>query len=329
METDDEIYMADSYAEDGDTISQEEIRRLEDLEDEEAEAFAGNFSEADFAFSGTLYHLKLDYSNESFYASFAGDELARGTYVLVPTRYGRDLARVLGKVRAPVGVKPENIGVIERPATEQDRKKAENFRKEEEYVFGVFREKITAHHLDMKTISAHFLLDGSKILFFFSAENRVDFRNLVKDLSASLKGKEKGLERIELRQIGVRDESKITGGLGVCGRPYCCHSVSDHLRPVSIKMPKEQNLSINSLKISGQCGRLLCCLAYEYDWYVEARKKMPNPGVRVFYDGCMFRVSEVNPITERIRLIGEDERILEIPAFRMTLSGEKWRIVDG
>ena len=132
--------------------------------------------------------------------------------------------------------------------------------------------------------------------------------------------------RIELRQIGVRDESRITGGLGVCGRPYCCHSVTDKLRPVSIRMAKDQNLSLNSLKISGQCGRLLCCLSYEHDWYCEERKNLPNEGIRLNYDEVNFRVTEVNPLTRMIRLLGEDGRIIEIPSTRMVRVEGKWRI---
>ena len=132
--------------------------------------------------------------------------------------------------------------------------------------------------------------------------------------------------RIELRQIGVRDESRITGGLGVCGRPYCCHAISDKLRPVSIRMAKEQNLSLNSMKISGQCGRLLCCLSYEYDWYAEARKKLPNEGIRLFYDGTNFRVTEVNPITSMVKMSGEDGRLLEVNANRFVREGNRWKI---
>ncbi len=323
MEIDEELYIAE-FSQEEEDISSDEISSLEDPQEESQEEGAGKA----FSFQSPLYHLKLDYSSESFYALSNNPELASGSFVLVPTRYGMDLARVLGRVASPIGVKPESVATIERPATEEDLSRAEANREEEKAAFAVFCEKIAAHRLDMKPIAAHFLLDGTKILLFFSAEGRVDFRNLVKDLSASLKTRERKLERIELRQIGVRDEAKIVGGLGVCGRPYCCHSVTDRLRPVSIKMPKEQNLSINSLKISGQCGRLLCCLAYEYDWYAEARKKMPAAGVKVFYDGCMFRVIEANPVMGRIRLVGEDDRILEVPSSRMARADGGWQITN-
>ena len=172
----------------------------------------------------------------------------------------------------------------------------------------------------MKLINVHFLIDEQKALFFFSSDNRVDFRELVKDLVSVFK------MRIELRQIGVRDESRIVGGLGVCGRPFCCHGVSDKLRPVSIRMAKDQNLSLNSMKISGQCGRLLCCLSYEFDWYNEARKKLPQEGIHIHYDGTNFRITEVNPITSMVKMLGEDGRILEVNAKRFSKDGNRWKI---
>ena len=321
MEIDEELYIAE-FSQEEDDISPDEISSLEDPQGEAIDESAAE----PLTFESPLYQLKLDYSSESIYAIYDDGGLAQGSFVLAQTRFGVDLARVLGRATEPIAVKKENVFQIERPATQEDLALAEANRKEEQAAFDIFCEKIAAHHLDMKPISAHFLLDCTKILLFFSADSRVDFRNLVKDLSASLKARERRLERIELRQIGVRDEARIVGGLGVCGRPYCCHSISDRLRPVSIKMPKEQNLSINSLKISGQCGRLLCCLAYEYDWYVEAHAQMPPAGVKVFYDGCMFRVIESNAVTGRIRLVGEDDRILEIPSFRMVKTDGEWAI---
>ena len=199
-------------------------------------------------------------------------------------------------------------------------KKAEELKQKEKSAFSIFKEKVAAHKLDMKLIATHYLLEEQKVLFFFSAENRVDFRELVKDLVSVFK------MRIELRQIGVRDESRITGGLGVCGRPYCCHAVSDRLKPVSIKMAKEQNLSLNSMKISGQCGRLLCCLSYEYEWYSEARKQLPTEGLKIYYDGTNFRIQEVNPLTRMVKMSGEDGRLLEIAASRFVQKDNRWVI---
>ena len=168
------------------------------------------------------------------------------------------------------------------------------------------REKIEARGLDMKLVSAHYLLDEQKILFFFTAENRVDFRELVKDLVSVFK------MRIELRQIGVRDEARVVGGMGICGRALCCNSITDKLRPVSIKMAKEQNLTLNSMKISGPCGRLLCCLSYEFDVYKEARQALPSMGTRVQFEGEEFRVTEMNVLARRVRFQSETGRVLDV-----------------
>ena len=182
----------------------------------------------------------------------------------------------------------------------------ENTAKEDDAII-VCREKILKHGLSMKLITAHFLLGEPKVIFFFTADERVDFRDLVKDLVSVFK------MRIELRQIGVRDESRLIGGLSVCGRDYCCHAITDRLEPVSIKMAKEQNLSLNSMKISGPCGRLLCCLAYEYDYYVEEKASMPAEGSRIKINHELYKVSEVNILSRKITLSGADGRVLYLP----------------
>lgn len=312
--------MGSRYDED---LQGEDLSSLEDPQgfegDEGRDGAHEGRSGGNYSFPDPLYHLKLEYSSESLYATH-DSELEPGLQVMVPTRYGKDLAKVMGRVRVPLGIKPSDVVHVDRIATETDISRSEEFREKEAHAFSVFREKVAQHRLDMKLIATHYLLDEPKILFFFSAENRVDFRELVKDLVGIFK------MRIELRQIGVRDESRITGGLGVCGRSYCCHSVTDKLRPVSIRMAKDQNLSLNSLKISGQCGRLLCCLAYEHDWYSEERKSLPNEGIRLHYDETNFRVTEVNPLTRMIRLLGEDGRVLDIPSSRMVRVDGKWRV---
>lgn len=268
-----------------------------------------------------LYLLKLAYSCETIYAKAPEKtELQSGDYVVAPTRYGKDMAMVLGKAKKPIGIKQSDIVTIERKANEADLKKRADLEKKEKEAFPIFKEKVALHKLDMKLVETHFIFDEPKALFFFSSENRVDFRELVKDLVSVFK------MRIELRQIGVRDESRITGGLGVCGRPFCCHSVSDKLRPVSIKMAKDQNLSLNSMKISGQCGRLLCCLSYEFDWYNEARKNLPNEGIRLSYDGTDFKITEVNPLTSMVKMLGDDGRLLEVNAKRFFKENNRWKI---
>ena len=291
---------------------------------EESEDIDLSESQENYVYNFPLYRLKLEYSCEGIYANVDDDsdlEFNAGDYAIVPTRYGKDLARVLGKINCPIGIKPEDVVIIDRKATDSDLKKAEELKQKEKEAFKVFQEKVSYHKLDMKLISTHFLIDEQKALFFFSADNRVDFRELVKDLVSVFK------MRIELRQVGVRDESRITGGLGVCGRPYCCHCVSDKLRPVSIRMANEQNLSLNSMKISGQCGRLLCCLSYEFDFYSEARKKLPPEGLHIFYDGTNFRITEVNPLTSMIKMSGDDGRLIEVNANRFSKENNRWKIV--
>ena len=306
--------MSDIFEKDIDTES-EDLSSLEDNYESDSE------ESKSFVFPSNLYKVKLVYSFEGIYVTPPeGKKLNAGESVIVPTRYGLDLALVMGESKVPVGIKPSDVVQIERVATEDDLEKAEKYKQTEKDAFNTFREKVSQHHLDMKLVAVHFLVGEPKALFFFSSDNRVDFRELVKDLVSIFK------MRIELRQIGVRDESRITGGLGVCGRPYCCNCVSDKLRPVSIRMAKDQNLSINSMKISGQCGRLLCCLSYEYYWYAEARKKLPNEGIKLFYDGTNFRVSEVNLITSMVKMMGEDGRFLEVNASRFVKDGNRWKI---
>ena len=298
----------------------EEIDDLSSLEDTDVPAAAPLIPEG--AFRHPLYQLKLDYSQETFYAVNPAGPLQKGSYVVAPTRYGQDMARVMGTVRCPLAASPKDVVTVIRVATEADFTQVKENTTKEENASQLFKEKVLIHKLDMKLVGCHFLLEEPKVLFFFTADTRIDFRKLVKDLVAILR------IRIELRQIGVRDESRIAGGIGCCGRPFCCHAVTDKLRPVSIKMAKEQNLSLNSLKISGQCGRLLCCLAYEYDWYVETRKNLPSIGTGLYYDNTLFRISEINLITGIIVLSGEDGRVISVPEQRFFQHNGKWRIKD-
>ncbi len=246
--------------------------------------------------------------------------IAPRTMVVVPTRYGRDLCELQGRVLDLAAIGRDEIVKIERVATEEDLRKAEANAEREKKAFEVCRQKIASRNLPMKLVSAHYLLEEPKVLFYFSAESRVDFRELVKDLVSVFK------MRIELRQIGVRDEARVTGGCGVCGRVLCCHGVTDKLVPVSIKMAKDQNLSLNSMKISGPCGRLLCCLAYEYGFYRDARRELPNEGARFPYDGTQFRVIEVNPLSGSVKASGEDGRMLDFSAERFDYAEGRWRV---
>ncbi|MDR1893306.1 MAG: hypothetical protein LBQ61_01270, partial [Spirochaetales bacterium] len=223
---------------------------------------------------GTLLSFRVKLLNSSEVQIFSGDPALYkpGDKVIVPGKYGRDLGKILARAGAPG--KAEGAAIL-RGAGEKDLQKFRENRKKEMSALLICREKIAARGLDMKLVAAHYLLDEPKALFFFTAESRVDFRELVKDLVGIFR------MRIELRQVGVRDESRILGGLAVCGRSFCCHGITDKLRSVSIKMVKEQNISLNSMKISGPCGRLLCCLAYEYDFYSEFKKRLPPEGSRI------------------------------------------------
>jgi cell fate regulator YaaT (PSP1 superfamily) len=264
-----------------------------------------------------IYRLRLVYSKETFHAAWSEEPLESGTKVLVPTRYGRDLAEVIDVV---LGQTPQVITRIERIANADDLSKAAFHKQQEAEAFDVCKKKIQAHQLDMKLVSVHYLLEEPKILFFFTAESRVDFRELVKDLVGIFK------TRIELRQIGVRDESRVLGGLGVCGRPYCCHAVSDKLKPVSIKMAKDQNLSLNSMKISGPCGRLLCCLAYEHLFYGEQRRVIPNEGTRLTWEGAHWKVVEVNVVLGKLKLTNDDGRTVQLPISAFDKEEGRWVI---
>jgi cell fate regulator YaaT (PSP1 superfamily) len=213
---------------------------------------------------------------------------------------------------------------VERLASPSDLTRYQELSVKEDEAMKICREKITLHKLDMKLVTSHFLLGEPKIIFFFTADVRVDFRELVKDLVSVFR------IRIELRQIGVRDESRVLGGLAVCGRDYCCHSVTDKLNPVSIKMAKEQNLSLNSMKISGPCGRLLCCLSYEFDFYVEEKQKYPPEGSRLKVGYELMKITEVNILSKKISLIGTEGRMLSLPCDAVFFSEEnnRWEITE-
>ena len=308
----------EDYVPTGDEAFEESI---EDIADE-TETAAAALPAHGAALPGPLYRLRLSYSHETLLAGFSEGQIAPRAKVVVTTRYGRDLAFVIGVVRNPGYVNPADIALIERVATPEDLERSATAARKEEEAYRVCKEKISSHRLDMKLVSVHYLLDEPKILFFFTAESRVDFRELVKDLVGIFK------TRIELRQIGVRDESRIVGGLGVCGRGYCCHSVSDKLKPVSIKMAKDQNLSLNSMKISGPCGRLLCCLSYEHTFYHEERRAMPPEGCRVSHGGVTFKVTEVNPLAGKVKLHGEDGRFVELSRSQFERSDGRWKLRD-
>ena len=205
-----------------------------------------------------------------------GQELKKGNRVIVETVRGVECGEVALENREISDeeiVKP--LKKLIRKADEKDLRTLEENKKKEKNAFGICQKKIADHKLDMKLVDVEYTFDGGKVLFYFTADGRVDFRELVKDLAGVFR------TRIELRQIGVRDESKMIGGLGICGRPFCCRSFLGDFQPVSIKMAKEQGLSLNPTKISGTCGRLMCCLKYEQNAYEYLLKITPKPGAIV------------------------------------------------
>lgn len=220
-----------------------------------------------------------------------------GDFVVVETARGIEFGEVVTSVRE---INDEQLSAplkqVVRIATAQDVQHAQDNKHAEKEAYAICQRKISEHKLDMKLVSVEYTFDNSKILFYFTANGRVDFRSLVKDLAAVFK------TRIELRQIGVRDEAKMLGGLGPCGRPLCCGTFLGDFQPVSIKMAKEQNLSLNPTKISGVCGRLMCCLKYEQDNYEQTRKRMPKVGKEVITPEGNGVVWDLNIIKETVRV---------------------------
>ena len=225
--------------------------------------------------------------------------IRQGDKVIVETARGIEFGTV---VTGPKEVKDEEVmqplkSVI-RIATEEDKRAEEKNREKEKEAFEICLEKIRKHNLDMKLINAEYTFDNNKVLFYFTADGRIDFRELVKDLAAVFR------TRIELRQIGVRDETKIRGGIGICGRPLCCHTYLSEFAPVSIKMAKEQNLSLNPTKISGVCGRLMCCLTNEEETYEELNSRLPAIGDTVTTnEGLKGEVQSVSVLRQLVKVV--------------------------
>ncbi len=243
----------------------------------------------------------------------AGMDIKTGDHVIVETARGIEFGHVVLGSRAVDEEKVvQPLKPVIRMATAADEETERRNKEKEKDAFGICLEKIKKHNLQMKLIDAEYTFDNNKVLFYFTADGRIDFRELVKDLAAVFK------TRIELRQIGVRDETKIMGGIGICGRPLCCHTYLSEFIPVSIKMAKEQNLSLNPTKISGVCGRLMCCLKNEEETYEELNSKLPNIGDYVTTDdglkGEVHSVSVLRQLVKVVVTVGKDEKeIREYP----------------
>jgi len=232
----------------------------------------------------------------------AGLQLKAGDHVIIDTARGPEFGYCAGgNHRIPEKDVVSPLRCVLRVATFQDERIAAENRQREKRAFEICLQKIEEHQLDMQLVSAEYAFDGSKILFFFTADERVDFRELVKNLASVFH------TRIELRQIGVRDKAKMVGGLGICGRPFCCASFLDDFQPVSIKMAKTQNLSLNPTKISGTCGRLMCCLKYEQDAYEDLLRTSPKAESFVDTPEGRGTVVEVDLLRQRVKVRLEDQ----------------------
>lgn len=238
-----------------------------------------------------------------YYFDPAKLNIEAGDHVIVETARGVEMGNV---ILSPREVEDDKVvsplKTVIRIATEEDEKIVEKNREKEKEAFQICLEKIEKHGLEMKLVEAEYTFDNNKLLFYFTADGRIDFRELVKDLAAVFR------TRIELRQIGVRDETKILGGVGICGRGLCCHTYLSEFAPVSIKMAKEQNLSLNPTKISGVCGRLMCCLKNEQDTYEYLNSRLPGIGDHVMTpEGLKGVVQSVNVLRQLVKVVVELE----------------------
>ena len=255
----------------------------------------------------TVVGIRFKKTGKIYYFDPAGLDIKQGDFCIVETARGVEYGSV---VIGPREITDDEVVSPLKPviriATEADAKQVEANREKEKKAFDTCLEKIAKHGLKMKLVDVEYTFDGNKILFYFTADGRVDFRELVKDLASVYK------TRIELRQIGVRDETKALGGYGICGREFCCHAFQSEFVPVSIRMAKDQNLSLNPTKISGSCGRLMCCIKYEEEAYLDLSKRLPHVGDEgTTEDGFHCTVDSINILKQRIRVIVDldnDER---------------------
>ena len=244
-----------------------------------------------------IISVRFQSGGKQYYFNPDGRQFQIGDGVIVETSRGTEYGEcvqansMIDEIELTAPLRP-----VIRVATEEDRQTVEANREKEKKAFSICQQKIAEHGLDMKLVKAEYSFDGSKVLFFFTSEGRVDFRALVKDLAGAIHA------RIELRQLGVRDEAKMLGGLGICGKPFCCSQFLDEFQPVSIKMAKTQNLSLNPTKISGTCGRLMCCLKYEQEAYEDLVKHAPKQESFVETPDGAGTVSSVNLLRQTVQV---------------------------
>ena len=260
----------------------------------------------------TIIGVRFRNVGKVYYFSPRELDICVGDHVIVETARGVEYGFVvLGPKEVDDSKVIQPLKEVIRIATPKDDAREESNRKKGKEAFEICQKKIRAHNLEMKLIDAEYTFDNNKMLFYFTADGRIDFRELVKDLAAVFK------TRIELRQIGVRDETKILGGIGICGRPLCCHTYLSEFAPVSIKMAKEQNLSLNPTKISGVCGRLMCCLKNEQETYEYLNRKLPGVGdIVTLPDGMKGEVSGVNVLRQLVKVlvdVNDEKEMRECP----------------
>ena len=273
----------------------------------------------------TVIGVRFRAAGKIYYFDPADRQIKIGDHVIVETARGIEYGYVvLGNREVDETKVIPPLKPVIRMATDEDRAiEAKNKEKEKE-AFKICQEKIKKHNLEMKLIDAEYTFDNNKVLFYFTADGRIDFRELVKDLAMVFK------TRIELRQIGVRDETKILGGIGICGRCLCCHTYLSEFAPVSIRMAKEQNLSLNQTKISGVCGRLMCCLKNEQETYEELNRRLPGIGDTVTTpDGIQGNVQSVNVLRQLVKVvveIGDEKEIQEFPVGELKFRSRKKKV---
>lgn len=261
----------------------------------------------------TVVGVRLRFASKNLWFDPSGTQPEPGDRVIVETERGREVGTV---TQAPFEVQeselPAALKPVVRISTQEDLERETELEQMAQEAVPVFRDLIAEHKLDMKPVDAEYLFDGDKLVFYFSAEERVDFRDLVRDLASRFKA------RIELRQIGVRDEARIVGGIGHCGQQLCCVRFSGDFQPVSIRMAKEQDLPLNPLKISGLCGRLMCCLRYEFDAYKDFKSRAPKRGSMIETPAGDAKVTDLNTPREIITMRLGDGNTLSVPLGEMT-----------
>ena len=270
---------------------------MNDMQKNETPTEVESVSKTDTPAFTTVVGVSFRNATKTYYFDPGILKITSNDFVIVETARGTEYAKVVfGNKEVPTSTVVMPLKRVIRIATEQDAKRNEDNRAAEQRARKIGEEKIAKHKLEMKLVDVEYTFDNQKLLFYFTAESRVDFRELVKDLASVFR------TRIELRQIGIRDEAKMMGGLGVCGRPFCCSSFLPDFVQVSIKMAKEQNFSLNSAKISGSCGRLMCCLRYEHEAYEEALKTTPSVGSTVETPAGTGTVTETRPLLQTVKV---------------------------